>query len=150
LVVLDYLYRKFPQATSHQLSFLRAKVIRAPALAFLAITKLNLHKTMLLNSMDLYKSIDTYVGPFNAISAQEIVDRGWKYDPPKAISDVFESVVGAVLVDSGYDYDKTAVVVQAVMWDVLEALEIDSVKDPVSELVEWMAKEGCLIKPVFR
>ncbi|KAH6919140.1 type III restriction enzyme [Coprinopsis sp. MPI-PUGE-AT-0042] len=149
LVVLDYLYRKFPEATSHQLSFLRAKVIRAPALAYLAITKLNLHKTMLMNSTDLYKSIDAYVGPFNAISPQEIVDRGWKYDPPKAISDVFESVVGAVLVDSGYDYEKTAVVVKVIMWEVLEALEVDSVKDPVSELVEWVAKEGCLVKPVF-
>lgn len=148
--MVDYLYRKFPKATSHQLSFLRAKVIRAPALAYLAITKLNLHKTMLMNSMGLYKSIDAYVGPFHAISPQEIVDRGWRYDPPKAISDVFESVVGAVLVDSGYDYEKTAVVVEVVMWDVLEALEVDSVKDPVSELVEWMAREGCLVKPVFK
>ena len=58
LVVVHYLYTKFPKASSHQLSYLRAKVICAPSLAYLAVKKLGLHKIILVNSVDLYRAID--------------------------------------------------------------------------------------------
>ena len=59
------------------------------------------------------------------------------------ISDVFESVMGAVLVDSGYNYEKAATVAEIVMEDVLGELSLDMATNPVSELLEWLAKQGC-------
>lgn len=98
---------------------------------------------MLINSMDLNMAVDRSVLVLDSLSAEEIVKNGWKYDPPKALSDLFESVVGAVLVDSGYDYEKTAAVLEYVMEDVLEVLSPSLAKDPVSELMEWAASTGC-------
>lgn len=143
LVVIDYLYRKFPDATSHQLALPRTKAICAPSLANIAVRRLGLQKMMLYNNVDLNNSIDRYIPVLEAVSGAEIVKTGWKFDPPKAISDIFESVIGAVLVDSGYDYEKTASVVEYVMSEVLEALSPTVDKDPVSELLEWMAGCGC-------
>jgi len=130
-------------ATSHELAFPRTKAICAPALAFLAVKKLGLHKVILVNQPDLTEAVNVYVPLLQAASGEEIITRGWRYDPPKALSDVFESVMGAVLVDSGYDYEKTAVVVEHIMEDILVPLSPSVRRDPVSDLVEWMASKGC-------
>ncbi|KAF9533589.1 hypothetical protein CPB83DRAFT_757321 [Crepidotus variabilis] len=143
LVVVKYLYDKFPDATSHELSLSRARAICAPTLAYLAITRLELHKMMLIDSFDLNRAISRYIPILGMLSAPEIVEKWWKYDAPKPLSDVFESVIGAVLVDSGYDYERTAAVTEHVMEDVLEALSPSTAKDPISQLMEWCSGQGC-------
>lgn len=143
LVVISYLYNKFPGVTSHHLALPRTKAICSAALASLAVRRLGLHKMMLINCVDLTQEIERYVPLLQATTGEEIIKRGWRYDPPKALSDVFESVVGAVLVDSGYNYEKAAAVVENVMQDVLVALSPSVSRDPVSELMEWAASSGC-------
>ena len=98
---------------------------------------------MLANSMELNIAVDRSVSVLVSLSAEEVVKNGWKYDPPKVLSDLFESVVGAVLVDSGYDYEKITAVLEYVMEDVLNVLSPSLAKDPVSELLEWAASTGC-------
>lgn len=143
LMVVKYLFDKFPNATSHQLSLPRSKVICSASLAFIAVNRLELHKMLLVDSMELSLSIDVSVSILTGASGKEIIDSGWKFDPPKAISDVFESVIGAVLVDSGYDYEKTVAVLEHVMSDVLDPLTPSVARDPVSDLICWMSREGC-------
>lgn len=143
LVVVEYLFKKFPSATSHELSYLRAKVICSPTLAFLAITKLEVHKVILANNMDLWKAIDQWVPILESLTSEDIVKRSWRYDPPKAISDVFEGIVGAVLVDSGYNYETAAAVVELVMGDALAHLSPSMATNPIAEVLEWVAKAGC-------
>ena len=142
-MVVKYLFDKFPNATSHELSLPRSKVICSASLAYIAVNRLELHKMLLVDSMELSLSIDVSVSILSGASGKEIIDSGWKFDPPKAISDVFESVIGAVLVDSGYDYEKTVAVLEHVMSDVLDPLTPSVARDPVSDLVCWMSREGC-------
>lgn len=142
-MVVDYLYRKFPSATPHELTYLRAKVVCSSTLAYLAITQLDLHKVVLANSMTLWRAMDQYVPILEKLSTEEIVKRSWRYDPPKAISDIFESVIGAVLVDSGYNYDITAAIAGRLMEGVLEELHPKMAENPVGMLQEWCAKRGC-------
>lgn len=98
---------------------------------------------MLINRVDLSEAINRYVPLLQATTGEEIVKRGWRYDPPKAISDVFESVMGAVLVDSAFNYERAAAVVEHVMEDVLLVLSPSLSLDPISELVTWLASSGC-------
>ena len=142
-MVVKYLFDKFPDATSHQLSLPRSKVICSASLAYIAVNRLELHKMLLVDSIELSLSIDVSVSILLGASGKEIIDSGWKFDPPKALSDVFESVIGAVLVDSGYDYEKTVAVLEHVMSDVLDPLSPSVARDPVSDLVCWMSREGC-------
>lgn len=142
-MVVKYLYDKFPNATSHQLSFPRSKVICATSLAHVAVNRLELHKMILVNNLELSLAIDRSVPILAGASGKDIIDAGWKFDPPKALSDVFESVIGGVLVDSGYDYEKVVSVLEHVMSDVLDPLSPSVARDPVSDLTCWMAKAGC-------
>lgn len=143
LVVLDYLYKKFPNATSHQLSLPKAKAVCSPSLAYLAIRRLNLHHILLINSVDLTEAIDSYVPLLQSTTSEEIVEQGWKYDPPKALSDGFESIMGAVLVDSAYNYEKAAAVAEVVMEAILSVLSPSLVWDPVSTLKQLITRAGC-------
>lgn len=73
----------------------------------------------------------------------EIVHNDWRYDPPKALGDVFEAIVGAMFVDCGFEYSIVAGVVRRVMAEVLEALTLDVPRNPTTRLLEWMGKKGC-------
>lgn len=150
IIVTIYLFNKFREATSHQLTLPRAKAVCSPALASLGVRKLRVHKYLLYNSIDLNHAINLFIPILESTPPEEIVRRGWRYDPPKAISDVFESIVGAVFVDTGYDLDRTGHIVTWLMEDILEALSPSIPKDPVSELLEWLASNGCSGKMVFR
>jgi len=143
LVVMHYLFRKFPQATSGQLSWARSRAVCAPALASVAVKKLSLHQILLVNNVELSMAISKYVPVLEETTPENIVNHGWKHDPPKALSDVLESVMGAILVDSAYDYDRASVIAEAVMQDVLEVLSPDLPRDPVSELMISTARAGC-------
>lgn len=141
--MIKYLYDKFPEATSEQLAFPRTKAICASALACIAVRRLGLHKVLLVNSVELNMAITRYVPVLEATTGKEIVHRGWRYDPPKALCDVFESVMGAVLVDSAYNYEKAAAVVEVAMEEVLSALSPSVPRDPVTELAFWIQSSGC-------
>jgi endoribonuclease Dicer len=107
------------------------------------VRKLKLHKLILVNNVELSMAISRYVPLLEELSDNEIINRGWKHDPPKALSDVLESVLGAILVDSAWNYDIAASVTQYVLEDILEVLTPNLPKDPVSELMTWVAKAGC-------
>ncbi|KAK7035758.1 hypothetical protein R3P38DRAFT_3391822 [Favolaschia claudopus] len=143
LVVTDFLYRKFPASDSDQLAWPRTRAICAPALAFIAVKCLKLHQLVLVNNTELSKETQRLVPQLQACTGKEIVSRGWRYDPPKVLSDVFESIIGAILVDSNYNYERTAAVVEFTMRDVLEELTPCLRRDPVTELMEWAAGAGC-------
>lgn len=149
LVVVNYLYEKFPNANSNQLALPRTKAVCSPALAWLAV-RLGLHKIVLINNVDLSIAIEKAVMQLAVTSADEMVKSGWRYDPPKALSDIFESVVGAILIDSYYDFEKTSGIVEYLMAEILQALSPAVQIDPVSELNQWTGKAGCRVHPILK
>ncbi|KAJ3529454.1 hypothetical protein NM688_g7854 [Phlebia brevispora] len=143
LVVMRYLYNKFPEATSGQLSWARSRAVCAPALASVAVKKLGLHKMLLVNNVELSMAISKYVPILESTSSEEIIHSGWKHDPPKAVSDVLESVVGAMFVDMNWNFEKASALVEEILRELLEVLSPDMPRDPVSELMVWSAQAGC-------
>ncbi|KIY48310.1 hypothetical protein FISHEDRAFT_43443 [Fistulina hepatica ATCC 64428] len=150
LIVVDYLYRKFPNATSFQLSMPRSKAVCSPALASLAVRRLQLHKMLLVNNVELSVGIARFVPILEETTPVDIIRRGWRLDPPKALSDVFESVVGALFIDTHYNYDKTAGIVEFLMEDLLDVLSPSLPLDPLSDLIIYLRKAGCNSKIDWR
>ncbi|KAI0792736.1 hypothetical protein C8Q75DRAFT_579347 [Abortiporus biennis] len=143
LVVLSYLYRKFPKAAPGQLSWARSRAVCAPALALVAVKHLGLHRMMLVNNVELSMAISNHVPVLEQLSFEDIVHDGWKHDPPKALSDVLEGVLGAVLVDCNFDFEKASVVTENILRDLLEVLTPDLPRDPISSLMVWSQQAGC-------
>jgi len=143
LVVMNYLFKKYPHANSGQLSSLRSRVVCGPVLAFVAVHVLHLHEFLLAGNLELIAAVDKYIPILQEISSRDIVLQSWAHDPPKVISDIFESLVAAILIDSGYNFDKTVCIVETAMECVLEILSPDLPPEPVSALFLWVAKSGC-------
>jgi endoribonuclease Dicer len=122
---------------------MREQAVCGSVLAWVAVKKLALHKVLLVNNVALSAEIVKHLPELETLSCQDIVQRSWAYDPPKILSDVFESLVAAILVDSGYNLDKLFAVVEGVLSEVLELLCPDLERDPVSQLMVWTAQSGC-------
>jgi len=143
VVILEYLFKKFPYATSGQLTWAKSRAVWAPALTTIAVKRLSLQKYLLVSNVELQKAIGQSVEEHSSISYEKIVLEGWKYEPPKALSDVAESLCGAMLVDSGYNYEEVRLVVERLLEPLLDVLHPNIPKDPTSELLLSLAKKGC-------
>lgn len=143
LVVLEYLYNKFPQATSGQLTWAKSRAVWAPALTTIAIRRLSLQKYLLRSNVDLERAITHAVSEHQDMDYYHVVVEGWRYDPPKALSDVMESLCGAMFVDSHYDYERVKPIILRIMDPLLQVLKPKLPRDPTSELYIRMAKKGC-------
>lgn len=140
---MRHLYHRFPKATSGDLTTAKGRLVRNSALAAVAVKKLELHNVVLLNNAGLSAAIWSSAKLLQETSYAEMVINGWKYEPPKALGDVFESVMGAVFVDSGHNFERFSVIVEMVMEELLNEIEMDLPLDPVSILMIWMSKNGC-------
>jgi endoribonuclease Dicer len=99
---MEHLFHKFPRASSAKLSRARQRCVCNPTLSAIATKKLKIHKEMFCDSVTLVKAMHPTAAMFDGMSFPEIADKIWKLDSPKALSDVTESILGAVFIDSGW------------------------------------------------
>ncbi|THH08707.1 hypothetical protein EW145_g2529 [Phellinidium pouzarii] len=142
LIVTSFLYRKFPEANSGQLTRTRSRAICNATLAALAVKRLSLHKYLLANNVTLSKDIAREVDNLSKHSYEAVAINSWSFDPPKVLGDIFESVMGAMFVDNGFDYAHVAPIIERIMENVLNILNLDMPDNPVGQLSEWIAKAG--------
>ena len=102
---------KYPSASPGKLTRLRARCVCNPKLATIGTKKLGLRKTIETASLQLVEAMKEEADTFASISFVEAVNSMWRLDVPKALSDVVEALLGAVLIDSSYDYELTREVV---------------------------------------
>jgi endoribonuclease Dicer len=143
MIVTEHLFLRYPQATSGQLTWMRSRAVCAASLSLIAVRELHLHKYLLYNNPDLGKEMAYHVQILDNCSYSDMTERGWKYDPPKVISDLTESVFGAIFIDCGYNYDLTKAIILRIFGDLLAVVTPDLPKDPSAELLMWVTRHGC-------
>jgi endoribonuclease Dicer len=124
MVCVDHLFRRFPGADPQWLTEHKMAMVSNRFLGFLAVS-LGFHRHLISFSGSLQKEILSYVTEIEAAAVEASQDKEetassqcntppstsyWLNctSPPKCIADVIESYIGAIFVDSGYDY-KTVV-----------------------------------------
>ena len=143
IIVLHYLFEKYPSASPGKLTRLRARCVCNPTLASVGTKKLGLHKTIETTSIQLMKAMKEAADTFDSMSFVDVVDSMWRLDVPKALSDVVEAVLGAVLIDSSYDYELARDVVLRLLKEPLEYVHPQLTDDPIHEFLKWVGKFGC-------
>lgn len=118
-VIATALYNQFPKANEGQLSRLRAFLVKEKALSELAV-QLNFSQFLILGSGELKSG-------------------GFRRD--SILSDTFEAVIGAVLLDSNYDIAQSFIL--NLYKDKLSKLSLEKAqKDPKTRLQEWLQSRG--------
>lgn len=117
MVCVDFLFKKFPHADPQWLTEHKMAMVSNQFLGSLCV-KLGLHRHLLSVHSELIKSIEAYVFQLQEAEAVSREDKGktpmersncsiWMNvsSPPKCLADMVEAYIGAVFVDSEYDYN---------------------------------------------
>lgn len=117
-VCVDYLFRNFPAADPQWLTEHKMAMVSNQFLAFLCVN-LGLHRHMLSMNMDLSKNVTRYVEAVGlarddaeskaaaaGLAPQDCPKDYWVQlqKPPKALGDIIEAYIGAIFVDSQFDF----------------------------------------------
>ncbi|KAG2693845.1 hypothetical protein I3760_08G114500 [Carya illinoinensis] len=146
--VLDYLmtkhfYYEYPGLSQKQLTDIRAASVNNECYARSAV-KFGLHKHILRDSQELDKQIVKTCNNFEKLSSESTF--GWDAETTftEVLSDIIESLAGAILVDSGYNME----IVFGSIRPLLEPLIIPEMpmSHPVKELKELHQKEHYNLK----
>jgi len=122
MVVSEMLYRHFPSASEGDLSRLRAVLVKGEALAKMA------------------RAID--LGDQLRLGSGELKSGGFRRD--SILAGAYEAVIGAILLDAGFDTCKACLVT----WfeSLLQNLSLgDEHKDPKSRLQEYLQGRGAAL-----
>ncbi|VDM39187.1 unnamed protein product [Toxocara canis] len=154
--VLDYVITRFlfqhpRQYSPGVLTDLRSALVNNTIFASLAV-KYNFHKHFVAMCPGLHHMIEKFVrlcseknfsgANFNAemymVTTEEEIDEGEEEDieVPKAMGDIFESVAGAIYLDSGRSLDTVWRVFYNLMKETIEECCNNPPKSPIRELLE--------------
>ncbi|KAI0166018.1 hypothetical protein GGR57DRAFT_2230 [Xylariaceae sp. FL1272] len=118
MVCVDYLFHRFPEADPQWLTEHKMAMVSNHFLGTLCVS-LDLHQHLLAMNTDMQRWITEYVITINqartlaedaaekaGLSRNEYQRNFWVSErrPPKCLPDIVESYVGALFVDSGYDF----------------------------------------------
>ncbi|KAI4379355.1 hypothetical protein MLD38_005667 [Melastoma candidum] len=126
-LITSYLFTAYPKLKPGQLTDLRSLSVNNKAFAGVAVAR-SFHQFLLHDSPSLSKAIEDFAASLNKPARERGSQEGPKC--PKALGDVVESSVGAFLLDTGFDLNKSR------NWD----LELPATKDGNSYTVEARVK----------
>ncbi|KAM7472961.1 hypothetical protein LguiA_011144 [Lonicera macranthoides] len=98
-LITSYLYSVYPKLKPGQLTDLRSVSVNNNSFADVAVYR-SFHKYILCDSINLCESMNKYVNFVEkSVSEEGLVEERC----PKALGDLVESCIGAILLDSGFD-----------------------------------------------
>ncbi|XP_071686095.1 dicer-like protein 4 isoform X2 [Rutidosis leptorrhynchoides] len=101
-LITSYLYSVYPNLKPGQLTDLRSLSVNNNSFAGIAVNR-SFYKFMLCDSSNLIQSMNKYAEFFKTCSSKDgLVET---VPCPKALGDLVESCVGAILLDSGFNLD---------------------------------------------
>ncbi|KAM7263172.1 hypothetical protein ACFE04_000855 [Oxalis oulophora] len=101
-LITSYIFSVYPKLRPGDLTDLRSASVSNKAFATVATDRF-FHKYLLYESDALARAINDYVNFIKTSSPQSAISAGPKC--PKALGDVVESCMGAILLDTGFDLD---------------------------------------------
>ncbi|GAA6000835.1 hypothetical protein JCM10207_004681 [Rhodosporidiobolus poonsookiae] len=143
--VTDRLYALFPHAPPRSLTYKRALLVSGPTLSFLALRKLQVHKTILHSSPTLEQAMLEAAEQAEGFGYQDAVDGSltWLWSPPKVLGDVLEALLAVIFIDSGMQLDPVFAVLDKLYGEIMALLGETEVRDPHSRLLMWRDARLC-------
>ncbi|PHH69497.1 hypothetical protein CDD80_6695 [Ophiocordyceps camponoti-rufipedis] len=147
MAVVDYLFYRFPDADPQSLTERKMLVVSNNFFGYLAV-RLGLHRHLLLTTSSLMGQIGEYVAEVEEAQILANDPDAWfkmTSPPPKALSDMVEALVGAMFIDSRYDYSVvTRFVSHAIIPYFSDMSRLEAYLHPVTQLSQRLQNElGC-------
>ncbi|KAK7300038.1 hypothetical protein RJT34_10872 [Clitoria ternatea] len=138
-MICNHFYLAYPTFDPGQLSLLRAANVSTEKLARVAIHR-RLHLYVRHSSPPLVQSVKAFVDAVAQEDPLRPISYGGAVKAPKVLSDIVESVVGAVYVDLNFNIEKLWVTVRAMLEPIVTPEDMEH--QPVTKLFELCQKNG--------
>ncbi|KAI8023022.1 Dicer-like protein 4 [Camellia lanceoleosa] len=130
-LITSYLYSVYPKLKPGQLTDLRSFSVNNNSFADIAVHR-SFHKFIICDSSSLCASMNKYVDFIRTTASKKgIVERP---SCPKALGDLVESCVGAILLDTGFDLNRVWKIMLSFMDPVMSFSKLQL--NPIRELQE--------------
>ncbi|KAF5945922.1 hypothetical protein HYC85_016150 [Camellia sinensis] len=130
-LITSYLYSVYPKLKPGQLTDLRSFSVNNNSFADIAVHR-SFHKFIICDSSSLCASMNKYVDFIRTTASEKgIVERP---SCPKALGDLVESCVGAILLDTGFDLNRVWKIMLSFMDPVMSFSKLQL--NPIRELQE--------------
>ncbi|XP_057968362.1 dicer-like protein 4 isoform X2 [Malania oleifera] len=129
-LITSYLYSVYPKLNPGQLTDLRSMYVNNNAFASVAVSR-SFDQFIICDSGNLYEAIKKYVN-FLKTPASAIVPPGPKC--PKALGDLVESCIGAILLDTGFDLNSAWKIMTSFLDPITSSASLQI--NPIRELQE--------------
>ncbi|KAI9317068.1 dicer-2 protein [Dichotomocladium elegans] len=145
-LVIRYLFTKYPEADPGQITELKDSCVNNHVLGIICVEN-DLHKNIKHYSGRLVKAIEEF-----CLELEEVKNKGdaqgeyWRdMSIPKVLSDVVESMLGAVFIDAGFDLDPVEKVFEKWMVPLFEKhVSPDTIHvHPLRKLTTGLQAMGC-------
>ncbi|KAG1469900.1 hypothetical protein G6F56_002988 [Rhizopus delemar] len=145
--VTTYIYQGHPTATPSILHSLRKSSVNHHILSVICL-KMKLHKHIVYSAGSIAAAVMKFEYDHQrVVDSGEDVDEYWlALDPPKMLSDVVESLLGAMLVDSGFDVNRVQVFFNRWIKPVLDQhVSLGTMREhPMSLFTKKIQELGCM------
>ncbi|KAM3337085.1 dicer-like protein 4 isoform X1 [Capsicum galapagoense] len=136
-LITSYLYSVYPKLKPGHLTDLRSVSVNNNTFAVVAVSQ-SFHNHLLCDSSSLRESITKYV---NFIGGPDSMKRLGEEPPcPKALGDLVESCMGAILLDTGFDLNRAWHIILSFLKPVLSFTRLQL--NPTRELYELCQSYG--------
>ncbi|XP_047169317.1 dicer-like protein 4 isoform X2 [Vigna umbellata] len=128
-LIASYLFSAYPKLKPGQLTDLRSLSANNKAFACVAVDR-SFDKYLLCDSNRLSEAIKKYVDYVRSPSTDSGIKEGPKY--PKALGDVVESCVGAILLDTGFNLNKVWKIMTSFLDPIMKfssSLQLSPIRD---------------------
>ncbi|XP_052198876.1 dicer-like protein 4 isoform X2 [Diospyros lotus] len=130
-LITSYLFSVYPELKPGQLTDLRSLSVNNNSFANIAVHH-SFHNFILCDSSSLCTSMDKYADFIGAVASQNVSREGPSC--PKALGDLVESSIGAILLDAGFDLNCVWKIMLAFVDPVMSFSKLQL--NPVRELQE--------------
>lgn len=138
-LITSYLYSVYPKLTPGQLTDLRSCSVNNNTFAVVAVSQ-SFHSHILCDSSGLRESITRYVN-FTPDSTKRL---GEEPSCPKALGDLVESCMGAILLDTGFDLNRAWHIILSFLKPIMSFTRLQL--NPTRELYELCQSYGWHLK----
>jgi endoribonuclease Dicer len=144
MIVVERMYAKYPRADPGELTRRKMAIVSNATLGWLSVVDLQLAVHLQHNSQAIPRLTRQAMDIFRNVDVQTLLNEHWEYHPAKLLADVVESIIGAMFVDVGHDYEKVKKLVLPLIDKLLIASDTCRINCPIMELMAWAGSVGIL------
>ncbi|EPY51313.1 hypothetical protein SPOG_02488 [Schizosaccharomyces cryophilus OY26] len=141
-IVVRYLFHRYPNSTAGELTNYKSFFVCNHSLAYLALT-LGLHKYLQYDNSEMFGLIYEYQEMIEEAKLNNVPYFWLDIDPPKFVADIFESLICAIYLDSGFLFESLRFLLPLLLNVLGDPIDLQKKNLVLVKVHNLLSSQGC-------